>query len=99
MSAKLSRILRATLAAVLMAIAANSFLKYLWWAACYSAWYGLPKMPWKAAGARASFYGWSVILLEFATVALLVPLLRLPSSDTSSFFRNALRLILSCIVA
>ena len=56
-----SLLLRAVFALSLMAIAANCFLKYLWWAACYSAWSGLPKFheQWKAAGANASLNGWS----------------------------------------
>ncbi len=49
-----SLILRIAAAAALMALAANCFLKYLWWTACYSAWYGIPKLAeqWKAAGSR-----------------------------------------------
>ena len=60
-------------------VAANCFLSYLWWTACYSAWSGIPKMAeqWRAAGVRASFNEWSFILLEIATVALLCTALRL----------------------
>ena len=69
---------RALLAAGLMALAANCFLKYLWWTACYGAWAGIPNLAeqWKAAGSRAAFNGWSVIVLEFASVAVLFTLLR-----------------------
>jgi len=58
-----SRILRVVAVLALMALAANCFLKYLWWTACYSAWYGIPKLAeqWKAAGANASFNGWSLL--------------------------------------
>lgn len=75
----ISRILRLAVAAILMALAANCFLKYLWWTACYSAWTGIPKLAdqWRAAGARASFNGWSVILLEAASLALLSAAMRL----------------------
>ena len=94
------RLLEALLAAVLMAIAANCFLKYLWWAACYSAWYGLPKFAdqWKAAGAHASFNFWSVIVLEIASAAVLFLLMPLPSSDASVFLRIAPRAMFSFII-
>jgi hypothetical protein len=75
-----------------MAAAANCFLKYLWWTACYSAWSGIPKMAaqWRAAGARSSFYGWSLIVLELASVALAYTALRLRRINPS-FVRTALR--------
>lgn len=77
-----NKTLRTLLAAALMAFAANCFLKYLWWTACYSAWAGIPKMAdqWKAAGSRASFNGWSLIVLQFASVAILFTLFRSRSS-------------------
>lgn len=72
-------IVRSGLAFVLMAVAANRFLSYLWWTACYSAWSGIPKMAeqWKAAGVRASFNGWAFIFLEIASLALLCTAMRL----------------------
>src|SRR3954453_17508003 len=87
-----SRLLRAVFALALMASAANCFLKYLWWAACYSAWSGIPKMAeqWKAAGARATFNGWSFILLELASVAVLFTAIRLRQANFPSAFRTAL---------
>ena len=80
-----------------MATAANCFLKYLWWTACYSAWAGIPKLAsqWRAAGARSSFYGWSTILLELATLILLYTAIRLRKVTFSSLFRMALRLAAS----
>ena len=65
--------------AVLMAVAANCLLKYLWWTACYSAWSGIPKLAeqWRSAGTRASFYGWSVIALDAASIAILSTTIRL----------------------
>jgi hypothetical protein len=80
-----------------MALAANCFLKYLWWTACYSAWYGIPKLAaqWKAAGARASFNGWSFLVLDAASVAVLFSLIRLRSIETSAFLKNTVRLALS----
>ena len=80
-----------------MALAANCFLKYLWWTACYSAWYGIPKLAeqWKAAGANASFNGWSFIVLEAASVAVLFLLISLRSTGLSGFFRNCVRLAAS----
>ncbi len=92
-----SRTLRGFLAAALMAFAANCFLKYLWWTACYSAWYGIPKLAeqWKAAGARASFNGWSFLVLDAASGVVLFSLICLRSIETSAFLKNAARLALS----
>jgi hypothetical protein len=100
MTARISQTLRTLLAVALMAIAANCFLKYLWWTACYSAWYGIPKLAeqWRAAGSRASFNMWSLIALDLCSIALLLSLLRLPSSERAGFLRNAPRLILSFII-
>ena len=92
-----SPILRIALALALITTAANCFLKYLWWTACYSAWAGIPKLAaqWRAAGDRSSFYGWSVIILELATLILLYTAIRLRQVTFSSFLRTALRLALS----
>ena len=72
-------IVRIALAFILMAVAANRFLSYLWWTACYSAWSGIPKMAeqWRAAGVRASFNGWTFLLLEVASIAVLCTTMRL----------------------
>jgi hypothetical protein len=88
-----SRIVRITLALALMAAAANCFLKYLWWAACYSAWYGLPKFheQWKKAGANASFNGWSVIVLELSSMAVMYTAMRLRSVSLSPSIRTVFR--------
>ena len=90
-------ILRIALALALITTAANCFLKYLWWTACYSAWAGIPKLAaqWRAAGARSSFYGWSVILLELATLILLYSAIRLRQLTFSSILRTVLRLAAS----
>jgi hypothetical protein len=95
-----SRPFRVILAAVLMGLAANCFLKYLWWAACYSAWYGIPKLAeqWRAAGTRASLNLWSVFVLDLAGVAVLFTLLRLPSSNASGFVRIVPRLVFAFII-
>ena len=92
-----SRILRLAAAALLMALAANCFLKYLWWTACYSAWYGVPKLAeqWKLAGSNASFNGWSFIAFEAATIAVLFTLINLRSIELSGFFKNGARFALS----
>jgi len=60
-------------------VAGNCFLKYVWWTACYSAWSGIPKFAeqWQAAGTRASFYGWSLIVLEAASIFVLCSVIRL----------------------
>ena len=97
MTNKTSLILRLAAALALTALAANCFLKYLWWTACYSAWYGIPKLAeqWKLAGSNASFNGWSFIALEAATIALLFGLISLRSIELSGFFRNGVRFALS----
>lgn len=89
-----SRILRFVAALALMALAANCFLKYLWWTACYSAWYGIPKLAdqWKAAGANVSFNGWSLIALDAVSVAIFFSLIALRSTNLSGFFKNGVRL-------
>lgn len=77
-----------------MTTAANCFLKYVWWTACYSAWSGIPKLAeqWKAAGSRASFYGWSLLVLELASVLVISGFIRVRSAG---FFRKGLRFAVS----
>ena len=84
-----------------MTVAANSFLKYLWWAANYSAWYGIPKYSaqWRAAGARASFYGWALLVLEAASVATIYSLIRFRSIDRSRLFGKGVRLVAALAIA
>ena len=84
-------IVRIALAFILMDVAANRFLSYLWWTACYSAWSGIPKMAeqWRAAGVRASFNGWTFILFDVASVAVLCTAMRL---------RIGLRLLVSLAI-
>jgi hypothetical protein len=93
--------LRFLAAAALMTLAANCFLKYLWWAANYSAWYGIPKYSaqWKAAGARASFYGWALLVLETASVATIYSVLRFRSAGLSRVFGKGVRLVASLAIA
>ena len=95
-----SRLLRAVFALALMASAANCFLKYLWWAACYSAWSGLPKFheQWKKAGANASFNGWSVIVLELSSVAVMYTAMRLSTESLSPSIRTVLRVAASLAI-
>lgn len=95
-----SRVLRLAIAIILMALAANSFLSYLWWTACYSAWSGIPKMAeqWKTAGSRATFNGWSVIILEIASIIVVFTMLRSRSSSASGFLTTVPRLILSFVI-
>ena len=96
-----NKTLRALLAAALMAFAANCFLKYLWWTACYSAWAGIPKLTeqWKAAGSRASFNGWSLIVLQFASVAVLFTLLRWESSTSRGLLTTAARVFTAIVLS
>lgn len=97
MATTTSWIVRLTPAIVSMAIAANCFLKYLWWAACYSAWAGIPRLTeqWRRAGSRASFFGWSVIVLELFSVAAIFSLIHQRAAGLS---RNALRLVFSLVI-
>jgi len=92
---------RALLAAALMAFAANCFLKYLWWTACYSAWAGIPKLTeqWQAAGSRASFNGWSLIVLQVASVAVLVTLLPWGSSTSKGLLTTAVRVFIAVVLS
>ena len=93
--------LRFLAAAALMTVAANCFLKYLWWAANYSAWYGIPKYSaqGRAAGARASFYGWALLVLEAASVSTIYSLIRFRSVGLSRVFGKGLRLVASLAIA
>lgn len=92
-----SRVFGGVAAAALMTIAANCFLKYLWWAACYSAWSGIPKLEaqWQRAGTRASLFGWSVVVLELASFLVIFGLLRRRSVG---LLKNAFRIVLSVII-
>lgn len=56
-----------------MAISADFFLRYLWWAACYSGWYGLARysQELKVASFRASAYLWSTVVLEIVICLLI----------------------------
>ena len=93
--------LRFLAAAALMTVAANCFLKYLWWAANYSAWYGIPKYSaqWRAAGARASFYGWALLLLEAASVATIYRLIRFRPTGRSRALGKGVRFVASLAIA
>src|SRR6516162_5916763 len=97
MTNKTTGIVRVLLATALMALAANCFLKYLWWTACYSAWAGIPKLAvqWTAAGARASFNGWSVMILEVGAIVILSTLMRFRNNHLSEFFRPSLGLAIA----
>ena len=84
-----------------MTVAANCFLKYLWWAANYSAWYGIPKYSaqWRAAAARASFYGWALLVLEGASVATIYSLMRFRSAGPSRLLEKGVRFVASLAIA
>jgi hypothetical protein len=93
----ISRAGRVLIAIASMALAANCFLKYLWWTACYSAWSGIPKMAeqWKAAGARATFNGWSLIVLGVTSVAVLSSLIHMRSSRLPILLKTGVRVGIS----
>jgi hypothetical protein len=100
MNDKTSQMLRLLLAIALMALAANSFLKYLWWTACYSAWYGIPKLAeqWKAAGSRATLNGWGVVFLDAASVVTLCTVIGLRDSRLSPVLKTVVRVIVSLAI-
>ena len=92
-----SRTVRTLIAIASMALAANCFLKYLWWTACYSAWSGIPKMAeqWKAAGLHASFNGWSVVVLGVTSVVLLSSVIRMRNSRWPGLLKAGVRFAIS----
>jgi hypothetical protein len=92
--------LRIVIAVGLMALAANCFLKYLWWTACYSAWGGIPKLAdqWRAAGARATFNGWGVMVAGVIAAAVLASAFRVRESQRSRLLRTTLCLAISLLV-
>jgi hypothetical protein len=77
-----------------MVLSAASFLKYAWWAACYSGWYGLPSyaQELRLAAARASLYFWSAIVLQAVTLGVVWGLMRLRYIDLTQFLRYGARL-------
>jgi hypothetical protein len=92
--------LRLLIAGALMALAANCFLKYLWWTACYSAWRGIPKLAdqWRAAGARASLNGWGVMVVGIIAAAFLSTVFGARQSQRSPLLGTTLCLALSLVV-
>jgi hypothetical protein len=92
--------LRVVIAVALMVLAANCFLKYLWWTACYSAWGGIPKLAdqWRAAGARATLNGWSLIVVGVIAAAVLSRVFRVRENPRSSLLSRTLGLALSLLV-
>jgi glucan phosphoethanolaminetransferase (alkaline phosphatase superfamily) len=94
------RIFAVASALLLIASAANCFLKYLWWTACYSAWSGIPKLAEqrKAAAVHASFNGWCFLALEAASIFILLVVIRLRSAKISGFFNAGVRLVTSLVI-
>ncbi len=84
-----------------MAFSAVCFLKYAWWAACYSGWYGLPSYAQQLgmAADRASFYLWSAIMLQIAAVGVVWGLIRLRNTDLSQLLRYGARAGISVTIA
>ena len=100
MANKSSPILRALVTAIFIALAANCFLKYLWWTACYGAWSGIPKMAdqWKAAGLNATFNGWSFFALDIAAIVVLSSLIPLRDWSPPGLLKTGVRLGLSLVI-
>jgi len=88
------------MAAALMALAANCFLSYLWWTACYNAWHGIPKLAEqaKAAGARATFNGWGLILLGAVSAVVLCGVIRMRESQLPRVLKIIVRLATSFVI-
>lgn len=88
---------RIGIAFVLMALSAVCFLRYAWWAACYSGWYGLPiyAQQLRTASIRASLYLGSVLALQFATFGVLWSLIQLRYTDLSQFLKYGARIGIS----
>jgi spore maturation protein SpmA len=88
---------RAGFALILMTAAANCFLKYLWWTAYSSTLNGISKVyaQWQAASTRATFYGWSFLVLDAASVLLLFTAIRFRQTDLA---RKTARLVISLII-
>jgi hypothetical protein len=89
-----SRAVRVGLTLALMAASAICALKYTWWAACYSGWYGLPgyAQQLKDASMRANLYWWSVVVLEVASIAVVWSLVRLRAADMPQILKQLARL-------
>src|SRR5689334_14473361 len=69
-------------AIAVMAVAANCLLKYMWWAACYS----------------ASFYERSVVTLELASIVLVYLAISFKHVNLSRSLRAGLRIAISLIL-
>jgi magnesium-transporting ATPase (P-type) len=92
-----SRISRLLIAAALMAISANYFLKYLWWSAFYSGSSGLGSHSQQVqnASVRSTTYLWTVILLQLVTFAVLWSTVKLRSNNSFDFLWQGVRLAAS----
>jgi hypothetical protein len=83
-----------------MAVAASCVLKYMWYTAYYSAWYGHPRFAHQAevASFRSSLYFWLAIALDIACFAVIFSLIRLRYTDLSRFARFVARLATSATI-
>ena len=90
---KTSRTFRIALAAALMAASAVCLLKYSWWAACYSGWYGLQDyaQQLRDASIRVNIYWWSVVVLEAASVGVVWSLIEFRAADMPPFLKRLAR--------
>jgi hypothetical protein len=80
-----SRVPLFLLAAFLMALSANYFLKYLWWTAFYngSSGFGSHSQQVQTAGSRSTTYLWTVIALELITLTITWSAMR-PRANTAT---------------
>lgn len=94
------RYLQVFMIAAFVTIAADCFLKYVWWAACYSGWYGIPRLAQQAkiASSRASMYLWITVALEFISCTIIFSLIQLRYTDLSRFLRFAARISASAAI-
>lgn len=93
--------LLAGLSILLMFGSAVCFLKYAWYAACVSGWYGLPSYAeqLKLAQARGSLYLWSAWGLQVATCSVLWVLIPLRHTELPQFLRRGARLGASLLLS
>jgi len=101
MTERASRNLRVGVAAALTVASAVCFLRYSWWAACYSGWYGLPKYAAeiKVAEHLAQLFFWTTTLLQVATMMVCFSFITLHETDLSAGPKFLARLGLSCAIA
>lgn len=83
-----------------MAAAASCLLKYMWYTAYSTAWYGHPRFAQREqlASSRASLYLWITVVLEITALAVVCSLIRLRYTGLSQSLKIAVRLAASAAI-